>query len=174
VIRRNTIPQNYLSFSFPVRVTVSNRTQVRSVARALCALPVMPKGTYSCPADFGIAYQLVFSAPGLTIGPISAEPGGCEVVRGVGTTVRWVAHSRFWPTLGTAMGLIQPSLKTFAGELGPGNNHETDARWRVPPLGREKCRRVPSLVRGPTYRPPSMGMARRTSAPPAATPNPNA
>jgi hypothetical protein len=116
VSRTDAFPQNHFRFSFPKTVTVSNRSRVRVVARALCALPVMPTGIHNCPADFGIIYHLAFSAPGRIVSSVSAEIGNCEVVRGVGASTRWVARSPgFWTTLGMAMGLTSPSPKTFAG-----------------------------------------------------------
>jgi hypothetical protein len=119
VSRTDAFPQNNFRFSFPTTVTVSNRSRVRAVARALCALPVMPTGIHHCPADFGIVYHLAFSAPGHLVSPVSAEIGNCEVVRGVGSSTRWVARSPgFWTTLGMAMGLTSPSSKTFAGSTG--------------------------------------------------------
>jgi len=63
VLRRSdAFPQNHMRFSFAAEVTVTVASKVREAARALCALPRMPSGTFHCPADFGIAYHLVFSA----------------------------------------------------------------------------------------------------------------
>ena len=121
VTRSDAFPQNHFHFSFPSRVVVSKPIQVRAVARALCALPVMPSGTYHCPADFGIVYHLMFSGPALKIPPVSAEISGCEVVSGVGPISRWMADSpHLWSTLGTAMGLTKPGQKTFAGDRASG------------------------------------------------------
>ena len=59
--RINGLPQNHERFSFPARITVTSARRSQSVAQALCALPVMPSGTFACPADWAISYRLVFT-----------------------------------------------------------------------------------------------------------------
>jgi len=118
VTRSDDYPQNHMHFSFPATITVADAAQVREAARALCALPKMPSGTFSCPADFAIVYHLAFSAAGERFPAVSVDATGCEVVRGL-TTTRWVARTPgFWHTLGEAMGLVDPSYATFHG-IGP-------------------------------------------------------
>jgi len=117
VIRRNDpFPQNQIRFSFPAVVTVTEAASVRNTLEALCALPVMPHGTYNCPADFGVTYDLRYSA-GRPLAAVSIETSGCEVVHGLGAT-RWtIGTPGFWHVLGEAMGLPAPTLGTFAGTL---------------------------------------------------------
>ncbi len=118
VHRSDAFPQNQMRFSFRAEVTVTDATKVRAAAQALCSLPKMPSGTFSCPADFGIVYHLVFYAGERALSPVEVDATGCQTVRGLGH-VRWVARSpEFWPTLGTAMGLSSPSYSTFRGR-GP-------------------------------------------------------
>jgi len=117
VVRRtDAFPQNHLQFSFPAVVNVSQALSVRVVANALCALPKMPPGIFDCPADFGIAYDLTFSAGGQGFATVSLKPAGCEMVHGLGPT-RWIIRTPgFWRVLGKAMGL-EATRNTFAGTL---------------------------------------------------------
>ena len=108
-------PQNHIKFNFPADVVVASSSQARMVADAVCALPRMPSGTFSCPLDLGIVYHLSFWAGGVEFGAVSVGATGCQVVRGLGVQ-RWVARSPdFWRTLGVAMGLTRPDLATFQG-----------------------------------------------------------
>jgi predicted small secreted protein len=118
VARSDGFPQNHIRFSFPATITVTDAARVRKAAQALCELPKMPSGTFSCPADFAIVYHLAFSAAGERFPAVSVDATGCETVRGL-TTTRWVARTPgFWRTLGEAMGLGEPSYATFRG-IGP-------------------------------------------------------
>jgi hypothetical protein len=120
VSRNDAFPKNGFRFSFPRIVTVKDAAAVRAVAGALCALPKMPRGALHCPADWGITYQLVFSAKGRTFSPVRVAATGCQEVTGLGQT-RWVARSRgFWKTLGQAMGLPHPDNQVFAGSRTQG------------------------------------------------------
>jgi len=117
VHRVDALPQNHLYFSFPATVTVTEAESVQDVASALCALPKMPPGIFNCPADFGISYNLTFSAAGQKFAVVSLEPSGCEEVQGLGPT-RWIIRNPgFWRVLGNAMGLPGATQSTFAGTL---------------------------------------------------------
>jgi hypothetical protein len=118
VERVNLIRQNHPRFAFPAKITVSDPAQARSVAQAVCTLPPMPSGSFSCPADWGIIYWLIFTADGKKLPPVRAEATGCGEVRGVGQ-IRWTVHSPgFWRTLGTAMRIGHPNNSTFGGTTG--------------------------------------------------------
>jgi hypothetical protein len=52
----------------------------------------MPAGTFSCPADLGIDYRLVFTAGEGKLAPVAVDATGCQTVNGVGP-VRWTALS---------------------------------------------------------------------------------
>ena len=115
VTRTDSIPQDHFDFTFPSLVTVRNARVVRAAARALCALPKMPKSGLHCPADWGITYHLAFAAKGHDFPSVDVDATGCQGVRGLGQ-LRWVARSpEFWKVLGTAMGLAKPDASTFAG-----------------------------------------------------------
>lgn len=110
-------PLNAERFSFPARVTVTKVADVRAAARALCALPTMPAGVVSCPADLGVDYTLRFSAAAEAAEPVTLDVSGCETVRGLGTS-RWVARSpNFWREFGSALGLHAATRATFVGTL---------------------------------------------------------
>jgi hypothetical protein len=86
--------------------TVTSATRMESVQRALCALPKQPPGTYFCPADFGISYQLRFYGPHGALPAVDAATSGCQLVTSLGKATRWTATSpKFWPALARAIGL---------------------------------------------------------------------
>jgi hypothetical protein len=115
VQRADLLPQNHPQFTFPAKIAVTDPGQARSVAQAACALPPMPSGTFSCPADMGIVYRLTFSAGGKELPPVQADAGGCGMVHGIGQT-RWtISFPGFWQILAAAMGIRQPINSTFSG-----------------------------------------------------------
>lgn len=115
VHRSGTLPGDHIRFSFPAVVTVRTTGSVREVAAALCRLPLSPPGVFSCPIDFGTAYGLTFLRGSRGYRPVTVEPGGCQVVHGVGKPRTAIRAPTFWSTLGSAMGLPYPSWTTFAG-----------------------------------------------------------
>ena len=115
--RVNGLPQNHERFSFPALITVTNPSRAQSVARALCALPAMPSGTYACPADWAITYRLAFATEARRFAPITAEISGCQDVYGLGP-VRWTARSPgFWHTLAQAAGITPADEAVFGGTM---------------------------------------------------------
>jgi len=115
VSRTDAFPMDHFHFAFPEIVTVTDVAAVREVARVLCALPKMPRTGLHCPADWGITYQLAFSARGRTFPVVHADATGCQKVTGLGGA-RWTARSsQFWKTLGRAVGLAHPGQAVFAG-----------------------------------------------------------
>lgn len=118
ISRSDAFPQNQMRFSFSSKVAVANPTSVRKVAKALCALPKMPRSSINCPADFGITYHLEFFTGDREFPKIMVDSTGCASVDGIGP-LRWVEQSPdFWHTLGVAMGLPAPDYATFRGS-GP-------------------------------------------------------
>ena len=109
-------PGNQNHFTFPAVVTVTNAAAARAVAAAACALPEEPKGVRQCPAEFAISYNLDFAVKGekgMGGEAININPTGCELVTGLGT-VRTTSNSpHFYQSLGTAMGLRNPSYHSF-------------------------------------------------------------
>jgi hypothetical protein len=115
--RVNGLPQNHERFSFPALITVTSPSRAQSVARALCALPVMPSGAYNCPADWAITYRLAFATRARRFAPITAEVSGCQEVYGLGA-VRWTARSPgFWRTLAQAAGITPADGAVFGGTM---------------------------------------------------------
>jgi hypothetical protein len=110
-----------LQITFPNQVTVASPARARAVARALCALPAMPRGVFDCPALLiGTTYLLRFAAGGRQLAAVTIEATGCQVVTGVGP-VRWAATSPgFWRVLGTAAHLRPPGRSAFSGDGHPG------------------------------------------------------
>jgi hypothetical protein len=100
-------------FSFPAKVTVTDPEKVRSVARELCALPVMPTGPMSCGANSFLGwYNLTFMVGRKRL-PTVRLTDTCDEVRGLGK-VRWTARTPgFWRVLGNAMGLPHANVITF-------------------------------------------------------------
>jgi len=112
--RTNTNPER---FTFPAEIAITGPQQARSVARALCQLPVMPPGVFHCPDDFGISYRLDLVTSGHTLIPVHVQASGCQNVYGLGP-VRWIARTpAFWRVLGKAAGLSHASHSTFSGTL---------------------------------------------------------
>jgi hypothetical protein len=102
VRRDGAWPANHFRFRFPRQIAVTRPQQARAVARAVCALPPMPRGVFACPADFGISYRLEFAAGGRRLAVVTVHPGGCELVTGAGQA-RWVEKSHgFWTVLSRA------------------------------------------------------------------------
>ena len=115
--RVNGLPQNHERFSFPALITVTSARRAQSVAQALCALPLMPPGTFSCPNDWGISYRLTFATTARRFAPVTAEISGCQVVHGLGA-VRWTLTSPgFWRTLAQAAGITPADEAVFRGTM---------------------------------------------------------
>ena len=115
VKRLDAFPQNHFHFSFPAVVTVSDPPLVQKAARAVCALPVMPRTSMNCPADLGITYRLTFYTAAQPFPRVVVSATGCESVTGLLFT-RWVARTpAFWPELGKTMGLKNATWETFRG-----------------------------------------------------------
>ena len=115
VVRRTSFPENHIRFGFPAEVTVTDPSRVAAAARAVCALPKMPKSIFHCPMEYGVAYRLSFFAGEQMYGPVTVQATGCQTVRGLGA-IRWVARSSgFWVAIGHAMGLAHPDERSFRG-----------------------------------------------------------
>jgi hypothetical protein len=107
------VPQ--LQIAFPGQVIVATPAQARAVARALCALPLFPRGVVmSCPALLvGTTYLLQFTADGRRLPDVTVEATGCQTVTGVGPE-RWAARSPgFWRILAEAAGMSPPGRSVF-------------------------------------------------------------
>jgi hypothetical protein len=112
--RLNLLHQNF-HFAAPAQITVTEARQAQTVVRALCALPPVGHGTFSCPADWGIRCQLRFAARHHWFRPVTVAATGCRTVTGLGPARLISGVFGFWRVLGKAAGLGHASLATFAG-----------------------------------------------------------
>jgi hypothetical protein len=113
-ITRIVTEPNHERFTFPADITITGFQRARSVARALCELPVMPPGVYNCPADLGISYRLGLVTTDHTLISVDLDATGCEQVYGLGH--RWTATSPgFWSLLANAAGLGRAGSSAFIG-----------------------------------------------------------
>jgi hypothetical protein len=139
IVRNLVVRVPVLQVALPDQVTVTGPARAQAVARALCALPPMPRGMVHCPALLvGTTYLLRFTAGGRRLPPVTIEATGCEVVTGVGPA-RWAATSPgFWRVLATAAHLRPPGWSVFGG-----NSH-----WGpiCDPIRGEQANACPALV----------------------------
>ncbi len=121
IMRSHILRVPQLQIAFPGQVTVATPAQARAVARALCALPLFPRGVIHCPAQLaGTTYLLRFTADGRPLPVVTVEATGCEAVTGVGPS-RWASTSPgFWRVLATAANLSPPGRTPFSGESHAG------------------------------------------------------
>lgn len=112
-ITRVVTLRNRLYFPFPATVRLTDPAAVRAVASAACQLPQLPRVMMTCPADLGISYRLVFTAPRRSYPALAAAATGCAKL--VGLDVTRQAVPSFWVTLGRAMKLRRPSAASFGG-----------------------------------------------------------
>ena len=112
--RLNPLHQNF-RFVAPAQITITDARRAQTVARALCALPRVGHGVYSCPADWGIRYRLRFAARHHWFQPITIAASGCRTVTGLGPVRLISGVFGFWGVLGKAAGLGHASLTTFTG-----------------------------------------------------------
>lgn len=92
----------------PGQATVSDAARVRALAKALCALPRMPRGPIGCPALFAGTYTLRFTVVRRVLPVVMIQETGCQTVTGLGP-VRTVSRSpAFWTVLAAAVGPSSP------------------------------------------------------------------
>jgi len=105
-----------------VSVTVSDSALAQAACDATLALPVMPSGTYDCPADFGVTYQLTF-LNGYAKGPSAVmtatiDPDGCQqvqVTNGSASATLWTATSPdYWSSLATDLGIAESEIFPYS------------------------------------------------------------
>jgi hypothetical protein len=110
------------SGSRPVMIRVITKPGVvQGLARALCALPKMPRGPLPCPALFPGGYQLYFTADGLRLPVVVVQESGCREVTGLGA-VRRADRPSFWRLLGRIVGpdRLPPGSIQPGGPILPG------------------------------------------------------
>jgi hypothetical protein len=96
-----------------VDVTVTGDA-ARAIFAATIALPDMPQGAYSCPADWGITYTLEFSG-GQQAVTATIEPSGCErATLSIEQGSIWVAtDGGYWTTLANELGVVEAKLYPY-------------------------------------------------------------
>jgi len=119
IVRIHGVRVPQVRTAFPSGSVAIGPSGARAVARALCALPVMPPGIMSCPAQFpGTSYQLRFAAAGRSLPPVTIQATGCATVTGAGR-VRQATSARFWRVLAMAAGLSPPGQAAFVAGCEP-------------------------------------------------------
>ncbi len=79
------------------------------------ALPDLPPGTYSCPIDFGILYNLTFFDGTSTAASATLEPTGCGLVRFSGSDeVRRVLDKTYWASLAQQLGIAESIIYPYS------------------------------------------------------------
>ncbi len=102
-----------------VHVTLSDVARAQSVYTATLALPAMPGGIMSCPADFGVSYTLTFrDASGALVMTATLDPDGCEEVSvvgaaGAGPTLWTATDTSYWSTLAATLGIDEASIYPY-------------------------------------------------------------
>jgi hypothetical protein len=93
------------------KVTAAARAQ--ALAKALCALPRMPKGITNCPMLLAGYYKLSFTAAGRPLPVVRIQVSGCQTVTGLGP-VRSVSKSPgFWTVLAKQGNLFPAGRPVF-------------------------------------------------------------
>jgi hypothetical protein len=82
-------------------VKVTGVRRVRSLARAVCALPRLPVGT-QCPAIAAGFHRLVFTAGRRKFSAVTVQNAGCQLVTGL-KTVRQADKPHFWKVIRNLM-----------------------------------------------------------------------
>jgi hypothetical protein len=96
-------PTSHFREILPRGITITDASQVRALAAALCALPPMSPGL-NCPADFGGVFQLVFAAGGSDFHPVRVQLSGCRDVTGIGPPRSWSRSPQLGRLLTTTVG----------------------------------------------------------------------
>ncbi len=97
-------------------VTVTDAATVHTLYHALLALPAFPNGAFSCPADFGVTYTLVFRADGAQPRTATVDPSGCTGVQISGQhTARWALNGSGPAFLARLQELTGLSAAAFRG-----------------------------------------------------------
>ena len=109
-------PQPQHPQSAPNRLVVAKAGEARAVARALCALPALPRGLFSCPILLpATTYDLLFAVGSRRLPVVVAEATGCETVTGVGPARQAVTSPGLWRLLAAAAALGRAGRQAFTG-----------------------------------------------------------
>lgn len=98
-------------------VTITDGARMRALYEATLALPPMPAGTYNCPADFGVTYELTFGLGADGDVSASLEPSGCGLAHLIGpglSATRWTATSPgYWPLVAQSIGVDESAIYPY-------------------------------------------------------------
>jgi hypothetical protein len=117
-ILTSDFPANHVP---PFDRTSTSATEAQQLYNALLALPVMPAGTYYCPADFGNVYHLMFYDDSAQLAALAiVKPDGCETAILPDGSHRWAATDQsFWATFAAAMNVPTSALFPTPNPDGP-------------------------------------------------------
>jgi hypothetical protein len=117
-ILTSAFPQNHIP---PFDKMSTDPAKAMAFYKALLALPVMPRGTYYCPIDFGSVYHLTFySASGRIVAHATVKPDGCETATLPNGVQHWAEGSpNFWASFAAAMNVPQSALSPQTHASGP-------------------------------------------------------
>ncbi len=110
IIASNSLAQQIRPLRpLPARfVTEASGDPARSLARALCALPRMPRGLVNCPMELPGQFMLRFWAALRQRPGVRVTPTGCGTVTGLRPVRRVLLASPFWQALVRAADHVQP------------------------------------------------------------------
>lgn len=113
ILRTSDFPQNHIP---PFEKTIRNAALAQHLYDALMALPVMPQGTYNCPADFGVAYHLTFYQGHADVASALVKPDGCEIATLPDGSSRWAAPDPgFWQVFASVTGVPESDIRRGPG-----------------------------------------------------------
>jgi hypothetical protein len=117
----STIPSNIP----PLVQTTADATEAQDLYQATLALPVAPTGVqpgyHSCPGDWGVTYQLIFSLANGSKLTVTADPNGCQSVSIPGTCVRSTGYA-YWSQLAQDLGIPESLIYPYSPDM-----HQPDA-----------------------------------------------
>ena len=97
-----------------VDVTVTDVSKVRALFEATITLPAQPQGTFNCPADFAVGYQLSFTS-GATTTQFALDASGCEGLTGPDGFSAWaLANDGYWSLLAETLGVQNTTIHPYA------------------------------------------------------------
>jgi hypothetical protein len=95
-----------------VDVTVSDVVAARNAYVLTLGLMDFPSGTFNCPFDSGIRYQLDFmNGPTIAV-TVTANPGGCGDVHIPGTSERRTT-GQYWADLAQSLGIDESVIYPY-------------------------------------------------------------
>jgi hypothetical protein len=103
IVRTSVYAGNHIP---PLDRTVTKAPEAQQLYNALVALPVVPQGTFNCPADFGIEYRFTFFQGGSAVATASIDPHGCQIAKLPDGSTRWaLTDTGFWQVLAEVAGV---------------------------------------------------------------------